>query len=388
MKLAQPFYKLVFPTNSGGFDAQWESCFNELTSLLSDTNTRAFRLHIFMAYDSNKDFKSRSARISQSFAACSQCPPFSIISQAPEHPYEVIISAGFYNAKEAEVTYSGPLYPHACSIKSGDYEEYWMLGVSPESQDGAVTESASSIHDTLAAYCSQLGITMNEVVRQWNYIGKILDFTQVEGKPRQHYQVFNDARKIFYQQARNAPYYPAATGIGKQTPGILIDCMAVNAPGGLDIIPIHNPSQEDSYHYGQEVLKGVADKAMGMKQPPLFERAVLLATTQSSRLLISGTAAIKGQQTIALGDVRRQTEVTIENINLLSAQRTLMTQYPTLAIYPEKYSYVWVYVANREDIPLVRSICNGCFGDAPVNYVQADVCRDDLLVEIEAERIS
>jgi enamine deaminase RidA (YjgF/YER057c/UK114 family) len=388
MKLAQPSYRLVFPTSKGDFEAQWESCFHEVTLHLSDPLIRVFRIHVFLNYDSTKDFKSRSARISQSFQNCSPCPPFSIISQAPEHPYEVVISLGSYKAEEAEVNYNRNLYPHASAVKFGGYEEFWLLGVSPETQEGAVTESAFSIHDTLAAYCNELGITMNQVVRQWNYIGKILDFTQVEGKPRQHYQVFNDARKIFYQQARNAPYYPAATGIGQQTPGILIDCMAVNAPGKLDIIPIHNPSQQDSYHYGQEVLKGVADRAIGIKQPPLFERAVLLATAESSRLLISGTAAIKGQETIALGDVKRQTEVTIENIDLLSAQSTLAAQYPKLSSYPDTYSYVRVYVANREDIPLVRSICNGCFGNAPVNYVQADVCRDDLLVEIEAERVS
>jgi len=56
--------------------------------------------------------------------------------------------------------------------------------------------------------------------------------------------------------------------------------------------------------------------------------------------------------------------------------------------YPDKYSYLRVYVKNRSDISVVRELCTKHFGDIPATFVQADICRDNLLVEIEAEKMN
>jgi hypothetical protein len=42
-----------------------------------------------------------------------------------------------------------------------------------------------------------------------------------------------------------------------------------------------------------------------------------------------------------------------------------------------------VYVKRAEDYPVVRAACEGRLGKLPVTYVVADVCRPDLLVEME-----
>ena len=46
-------------------------------------------------------------------------------------------------------------------------------------------------------------------------------------------------------------------------------------------------------------------------------------------------------------------------------------------------SYIRVYVKNKEDIMVVQKICQQYYGDIPALYLVSDVCRDDLLVEIE-----
>ena len=41
------------------------------------------------------------------------------------------------------------------------------------------------------------------------------------------------------------------------------------------------------------------------------------------------------------------------------------------------------YVKRARDIPEVRRLCTRAFGPIPAVFVQADVCRDELLVELE-----
>jgi hypothetical protein len=42
-------------------------------------------------------------------------------------------------------------------------------------------------------------------------------------------------------------------------------------------------------------------------------------------------------------------------------------------------------VKNQENFTKVKSICKARFPEVPAIYIQSDICRDNLLVEIEAE---
>jgi hypothetical protein len=67
--------------------------------------------------------------------------------------------------------------------------------------------------------------------------------------------------------------------------------------------------------------------------------------------------------------VAAQTEVTLENIGILSGSAT-----------PD---YLRAYVKRADDIPVVREVCERFWPDCETLYVVADVCRVELLVEIE-----
>ena len=45
------------------------------------------------------------------------------------------------------------------------------------------------------------------------------------------------------------------------------------------------------------------------------------------------------------------------------------------------------YIRHAADLPVVREVVSQRVGAAPVAYVQADVCRADLLVEIEGQAL-
>lgn len=390
MKLIQPHYRILLPKNTNGFSDQWASCYKDLMDILKKGILQPFRLNVFIDSDNSTDYTIKANLIRQSFSAFpgGSCPSFTILPQAPEYPYHVLLEAGFISSSEAEVGYN-EINKHIVShIKADQYNEYWLSGEAPSQYPSSFASSSEVVFDNLVSQLRQMGMGMNDIVRQWNYIGKILDCNKMNGLVKQNYQLFNEARYNSYKEHRTVSGFPAATGIGTAIPGISIDCLVIPDHPDINIIPVNNPNQINSYQYDQKVLIGSPDTANVKKHPPQFERALLITTGESSRLLISGTAAIKGQFTVAKEDLHEQTLVTIENIHRLCSTENLLNHCPKLTCIPDKFSYLRVYVAHRDQIPIVKSIIGQYYGDVPINYVQADICRNDLLVEIEAEMVS
>src|SRR5690606_24985619 len=119
------------------------------------------------------------------------------------------------------------------------------------------------------------------------------------------------------------------------------------------------------------------------KNPPQFERGLLVVNKAVRTLFVSGTASIIGQDTIGRGDVAEQTIVTIENIRKVADRVRISTL--TGKDEPGRFSLLRVYIKKQEDFGVVREICNEHFKEAPIVFIEADICRDDLLTEIEAE---
>jgi enamine deaminase RidA (YjgF/YER057c/UK114 family) len=167
-----------------------------------------------------------------------------------------------------------------------------------------------------------------------------------------------------------------------------IDVCAVQSHGQkLVTCAVENPEQLNPYQYDQQVLEGLPILNEKVKHPPEFERAKLLVVEGHVRLFISGTASIIGQETIGIGDIEKQTHCTISNIEKLTDPVNVRKSYPGLKTGRFKYSFVRVYVKDRQDLEAAMSICRQKFGNVPVSYVVVDVCRDELLVEIEGEMI-
>jgi enamine deaminase RidA (YjgF/YER057c/UK114 family) len=224
-------------------------------------------------------------------------------------------------------------------------------------------------------------MSLNNLIRQWNYIGNILDVKD----GYQNYQIFNEVRNDYYSRFRTVKGYPAATGVGMKHGGVILDFCAVDLNDSLKIKAVENPNQVNAYNYGQQVLMGLRDKDKSTKHAPQFERALLVANNHDAYLHISGTASIIGQETIGKDDIGKQTVVTLENIKKLTETERLRSIISDPAISHEKYSLFRIYIKNQSDFNIVRRICNEQFPKIPAIYIEADICRDDLLMEIEAE---
>ena len=218
---------------------------------------------------------------------------------------------------------------------------------------------------------------INSIVRQWNYIENILGF---DGE-KQRYQEFNNVRSGIYGHSFLGKGYPAATGIGMNQGGIIIEFIAIQSDR-LITSAIDNPEQIAAHSYSKNVLVG---EECVLKTTPKFERARYLELFDKKIIFISGTASIRGEHTVGDGDPAIQTEVTIDNIKQLYSDKVLskISNGDLVA----KYGHARIYVKDRKDFAAIKKTFRLHFGNLPVVYIVADICRPDLLVEIEGKVI-
>jgi len=312
-------------------------------------------------------------------------PPTAFVGQPPEEQkllaIELIILKNRDEAVEIsrkkleDITYITVQYP--------DFKEVYAAGCTAAVTNSDVYRQAKTSFDQMKRILEKENLEFSDVVRQWNYIENITGSTRFEDGDKQNYQVFNDLRSVYYDPADFTKGYPAATGIGMSCGGIVLEFIAAKVANGIRIIPIHNPDQVNAHQYARNYLVGQAIKEVRDKTTPKFERAKLLANDTSYFVYISGTAAIKGQEVVAIGDVQAQTRITIENIARLISHDNLKKHGLKINHNSDPLSYVRVYVKRQDDIPEVKKICSEYYKDVPSLYLISDICRDDLLVEIE-----
>ena len=249
------------------------------------------------------------------------------------------------------------------------------------SSEGPYQESATAF-ERMQRQLASAGVGFDQVVRTWIYVNQIT--AGEEG--RQRYQELNRARTDFYRDvqfgakasANAAPgvIYPASTGIGTGGKNIAMACMAItsNRPD-VFILPLENPQQTAAYGY----------HAKYSPQSPKFSRAMALVQGHFITTLVSGTASIVDSKTVHVGDVVRQTEQTIDNIERLIAPENFSRHgLPGGGATLRDIAKLRVYVKHQDDYRACRAVVERRLPRVPCIYLQADVCRPDLLVEIEA----
>ena len=96
----------------------------------------------------------------------------------------------------------------------------FLSGVTGDVLHQSIREQSHEVFSRIAKVLETEGMPVSSIIRQWNYIEKI---TACDATGHQHYQDFNDARSLFYNGVEWTTGYPAATGIGTQWGGIMID---------------------------------------------------------------------------------------------------------------------------------------------------------------------
>ena len=235
-----------------------------------------------------------------------------------------------------------------------------------------IGEQAEQIFAHMSEILAAEGIAIDDIVRQWNYIERITDFS-TRG---QHYQLFNDARSEFYSRCAWTNGYPAATGIGAQWGGVVVVFDALRNSASHSY-PVDNPLQISAHSYSQKVLINNVDKH---KTTPKFERARYVAGA-SPMVYISGTAAIRGEAS-CMEDLTSQTRLTMENIDYLTSGDNLKNS-GVAEVGSLKYRAMRAYLKNRTDWNLAKEWLDKNYPTVDMLYLWADICREELLIEIE-----
>jgi enamine deaminase RidA (YjgF/YER057c/UK114 family) len=376
---------LIYPTSGTSFTAQLIDCLLQIKNQSESKRASILQQSFFVPPDNNTEYNSLRQEIILTLDKYqSYKPSTSIIAQPPAYGHlvtvELILVISDSGREVVYKTYEKIPY----TLVESDYcKEIYAAGISSYNTELVFLEQTEDAFRLLKGILQTEGMTFDDIVRQWNYVENILSMQDEKGHYTQHYQILNDVRSIYYSEVNFENGFPAATGIGMNAGGIILEIYAVSVINSVEIHPLKNPLQVDAYNYSDDVLVGDATAGQQNKTTPKFERAKFIGINSEAYVYISGTASIHNELAVGIDDPVKQTKTTLENIaGLISAENLQMAGIKQINENP-LYLFIRVYIKHQDYLDDVRKICNRQFPHIPVHYLIADVCRDNLLVEIE-----
>jgi enamine deaminase RidA (YjgF/YER057c/UK114 family) len=311
-----------------------------------------------------------------------QMPVTNVVIQAPCCGAALALEAWAVAREGVRVERYGP---HALAIVCDGVRWVYCGGIQPPQGLAGAYAQTLSVLGRMNEALRLAGCSFRQTVRTWFYLEGI---TQPEAGVWR-YQELNRARSEFYRdipflaptvrQARES-FYPASTGIGMAANGLLAGCVALDtAREDVRLVSIENPLQTPAYAYHRDYSH----------QSPKFSRAMALLLGDCLTTWISGTASIVSSESCHPGDIEKQTEQTIDNIErLISPENFAAFGVSGAGAGLEDLAKIRVYLKRPEDVDRCRAICRRRFGNIPAIYAAAGVCRPELLVEIEGVAFS
>lgn len=234
----------------------------------------------------------------------------------------------------------------------------------------------SALHEATAQAYAEICATLDaqefpHLLRVWNYLPDING--DADGTER--YREFNTARQHALRASGRAVAgsVPAASALGAASDSpLLVYFLAGRTPP----LFVENPRQVSAYHYPRQYGT----------HSPVFSRAVLLRQSGSLTLFVSGTSSIVGHRSVHAGDTAAQTRETLANIKALVGEANRVARG---AHFSARELTCKVYVRRPADLPTIQAQLGEALGTGTqILYLRGDICRADLLVEIEATAIS
>lgn len=241
-----------------------------------------------------------------------------------------------------------------------------FIGLSDLSRSGAGRRTMGPVEETGVALNAAIdilasaGFAFTDVARTWFYLRDILNW----------YGAFNAVRSDLFERLgligpESRGLLPASTGIGGRFPRggwCDLDLLAVRPRNGmrLGIKRLYNRRQNEATEYGSAFARGVSLTIEGYRY-----------------IFISGTAAIdESGATVHRGDFAAQVRRTLDNVTTLLG---------TAGATPADLCQGTAFIKHAGDYAAYRRIVEATpYGEGPIVETIADVCRDDLLYELDA----
>lgn len=267
-----------------------------------------------------------------------------------------------------EVWESGqPVEPVKSSGIDACHNEDILFGCLHLSAEDGLEEASRAAYSRLFDFIDGQGFPF--LMRAWNYFPCI----NAETGGIERYRQFNIGRHdAFAAQGRTGSEssggadMPAACALGSRGGPLNVYFLASRQAGR----PVENPRQVSAFDYPERY---------GPRSPK-FSRAMLMQPAGQRILSISGTASVVGHETRHAGDPDAQIAETIANIRALMDAAGEKDARPTPG---NGELLLKAYLRAPGYLAAMQSALTQAFPDASVAYLQADICRTDLLVEVE-----
>ena len=217
---------------------------------------------------------------------------------------------------------------------------------------------AREIYELMEATVRKAGMTFDNICRTWLYLDHILDW----------YGELNQVRNKFYKEHGTFDkLVPASTGIGganSARSAMIADAYAIEL---LDpkakVFAVPSPLQCPALEYGSS-----------------FARAVEVDLPDHRTVWVSGTASIEpGGKTVYLDDIKGQVQLTMDVVEAILTSRKMTWHDVTRGV---------AYVKHASYAAEFRDYCARNELNMPFVTTENDVCRDDLLFEIEVDAVT
>lgn len=221
--------------------------------------------------------------------------------------------------------------------------------------DGDPADAALRVYRNI--FASLRNAACGRIVRMWNYLPHI----NAGSGDQERYRRFCLGRARAFDEAPDmAGQWPAGTAVGALSgEDLLVSFLA----GCGEVTPVENPRQVHAYEYPRDYGP----------RSPLFSRATVCRYAGADRLFVSGTASIVGHRSEHPGDPEAQLAETWRNLEALSD-----------AVEGAEPEALRVYLRRPADLPVAqRFLAERLPAACAVLYLQADICRAELLLEIE-----
>ena len=357
----------------GTFEEELRNCVLQLENI--NSGKKIFKLNFFIDANSKEEYIQFQQIIHREVNTFFSDEILLSVLAQPPLTGKLIVEACFYDTQFWETTFISKGENGAVLFRQN--ESQILIGNVQSYESDSCRLNSEKAFSRLTEIFDSLDFEINSIVRQWNYIENILGFDGNE----QRYQEFNNVRSVIYGDSFKVKGYPAATGIGMNQGGTIIEFIAIRSDR-LITSAIDNPEQVSAHLYSKKVLIG---DECELKTTPKFERARFIELFGKKIIFISGTASIRGEQTVGIDNPSEQTEVTINNIRQLYSKEVL--DKISIEKMVPKYGHARIYVKDRKDFAAIKKTFRTHFGNLPVVYIVADICRPDLLVEIEGKVI-
>jgi chorismate lyase / 3-hydroxybenzoate synthase len=233
----------------------------------------------------------------------------------------------------------------------------------PSMMFGAIELSGAAEAAAHAAYTRIVEATAAEgyphLIRLWNHVGGMNG--NENGVER--YKLFSAGRHdALTSHGYTRDRFPAASAVGMSRPGLVVYFVAGKEPGHH----VENPRQISAYDYPPRY---------GVRSPS-FARATL----SDALIFVAGTSSVVGHETKHPGSVSCQLSETLKNLDLIIAtaadRRNAKAGLANMNVAK-------VYIRNRRDYAAIADDLGKAIPDSSLLFVESDICRSDLLLEIE-----